>query len=93
MAPVDQPVGHRDHQRGVHRPALERMGMTEDGETTGLVGGINPRLECFPIRGVELGSLGHVRIRNSHMAPATRMITARSAEAMRSRRVCIGPRG
>lgn len=67
--------------------------MTEHGDAASNVGGIDPRFERFPIRGVQLEALGHDSRRRSQTLPATRMTTARRAEAIRRRRVCIGQRG
>jgi hypothetical protein len=49
MAPVDQPICHGNHQRSVHRPSLQWVGVAEDGEVVGVPWGINTSLERFTI--------------------------------------------
>jgi hypothetical protein len=49
MASINEAVGDRDHQRSIHRPTLQRMGVTEHREAFGVIRGINPRLQRFPI--------------------------------------------
>lgn len=42
VPPVLEPSGDSDHQRGIHRTAVERMRMTEHREALRRVRGINP---------------------------------------------------
>jgi hypothetical protein len=49
MASINEAVGDRDHQRSIHRPTLQRMGVTEHREALGVIWGINPGLQRFPI--------------------------------------------
>lgn len=64
--------------------------MAEDGEPCRVVRGIDPSFECYPIRGRQGETLRHVSSWNSQMAAATRMTTARTADATSNQRVCMG---
>lgn len=67
--------------------------MAEDGESLGVVRGIDPGLECYTIRGLEFESLGHLSSCSSQIAAAPRITMARTADAMSSQRVCMATEG
>ena len=72
---------------------MQRVGVTEDGESVGALWGIDPGFDCYTICGSDAEPLGHGRSLKSQTAKATRMTTASAALAINNQRVCMPGEG